>query len=220
MSSVSRSPVGGVSVVAFCVSLGSPRTVALNSVKVRYLDEVGGEAATTMAGVDARHVAAGRPVRRVRHHQGGRSCAEMFWSATNGSQVGSPCIYLIPWRSSTSSRLTRPGPGRSRHGGRHPERPCGDRPRREGVCRHRGTPCRPRGRTQRMSLAFEFHPDANAEADADVGWYEDREPGLGRHVAEAVREAVDAATDSPETWATWPGWDLEPPVRFKGSTAS
>ena len=61
-----------------------------------------------------------------------------------------------------------------------------------------------------MSLAFDFHPKAEAEFDADVFWYEDREPGLGRQFRNLVGAAVDAAVDDPETWAMWPGWDREP----------
>jgi hypothetical protein len=67
-----------------------------------------------------------------------------------------------------------------------------------------------------MSLAFEFHPEAEAEFDADVFWYEDREPGLGRRFRNQVGAAVDAAVDDPEAWAVWPGWDHEPVVRSKG----
>ena len=67
-----------------------------------------------------------------------------------------------------------------------------------------------------MSLAFEFHPEADAEFDADVFWYEDREPGLGRRFRMQVGAAVGAVVQDPETWAVWPGWDREPVVRSKG----
>lgn len=67
-----------------------------------------------------------------------------------------------------------------------------------------------------MSLSFEFHPEADTEFDADVFWYEDREPGLGRRFRTQVGAAIDAACESPESWATWPDWDREPTVRSKG----
>lgn len=67
-----------------------------------------------------------------------------------------------------------------------------------------------------MSLAFDFHPEAEAEFDADVFWYEDREFGLGRRFRQQVGAAVAAAVDDPEAWAVWPGWDREPVVRSKG----
>lgn len=67
-----------------------------------------------------------------------------------------------------------------------------------------------------MSLAFDFHPEAEAEFDADVFWYEDREPGLGRRFRNQVGAAVAAAVEDPEAWALWPGWDQEPVIRSKG----
>lgn len=67
-----------------------------------------------------------------------------------------------------------------------------------------------------MSLALDFHPEAEAEFDADVFWYEDRESGLGRRFRNEVAAAVVAAVEDPEAWATWPRWDREPVVRSKG----
>jgi len=67
-----------------------------------------------------------------------------------------------------------------------------------------------------MTLAFDFHPEARAESFADVDWYDDREFGIGASFEVAVREAIDAAVDSPESWAFWPIWDREPTVRSKG----
>lgn len=69
-----------------------------------------------------------------------------------------------------------------------------------------------------MTLAFEYHPEADAEFFAGVDWYEDHEPGLGRRFLGAVRSAVDAAVEDPDAWAMWPGWDREPTVRSKGVT--
>ncbi|MGI8521886.1 MAG: type II toxin-antitoxin system RelE/ParE family toxin [Nocardioidaceae bacterium] len=67
-----------------------------------------------------------------------------------------------------------------------------------------------------MTFAFDFHPEARAEFVADVDWYDEREDGVGARFEVAVREAIDAAVDSPESWAVWPGWDREPMVRSKG----
>lgn len=52
-----------------------------------------------------------------------------------------------------------------------------------------------------MTHAFVFHPEAQAEFAADVGWYDAREAGVGGRFAEAVRAAVDAAVDGPTAWA-------------------
>ena len=67
-----------------------------------------------------------------------------------------------------------------------------------------------------MTLELRFHPEARAELLADVKWYDDREFGLGGRFGLAVRSAVDAAAQSPDSWAIWPGWDREPAVRSKG----
>lgn len=67
-----------------------------------------------------------------------------------------------------------------------------------------------------MTPGFEFHPEARAELFADVDWYDERELGLGERFGVAVRAGVDAAVESPESWAVWPGWDREPLVRSKG----
>ena len=67
-----------------------------------------------------------------------------------------------------------------------------------------------------MTLAFDFHSEAEAEFAADVEWYDDREFGVGGRFADAVRAAIDATLDAPAAWAIWPGWDREPVVRSKG----
>lgn len=67
-----------------------------------------------------------------------------------------------------------------------------------------------------MTLAFDFHPEARAEFLADVDWYDEREMGVGERFEAAVRAAVGAAVDSPESWAVWAGWEREPVVRSKG----
>ncbi|MGA8988118.1 type II toxin-antitoxin system RelE/ParE family toxin [Aeromicrobium sp.] len=66
-----------------------------------------------------------------------------------------------------------------------------------------------------MTRGFGFHPEAKAEFFAEVEWYDEREFGLGARFEIAVREAIDAAVDSPETWSVWPGWEREPAVRSK-----
>jgi toxin ParE1/3/4 len=48
-----------------------------------------------------------------------------------------------------------------------------------------------------MTLAFDFHPEAQAEFAADVDWYDARETGVGGRFAEAVRAATDAAVMIP-----------------------
>jgi toxin ParE1/3/4 len=67
-----------------------------------------------------------------------------------------------------------------------------------------------------MTLGFVFHPEARTEFVVDVDWYDEREVGLSERFEIAVRAAIDAAVDSPESWAVWPGWDRQPVVRSKG----
>jgi toxin ParE1/3/4 len=67
-----------------------------------------------------------------------------------------------------------------------------------------------------MTLGFDFHPEARAEFVADVAWYDGRGVGLGVRFENAVRAAIDAAVDSPESWSVWPGWQREPVMRSKG----
>ena len=67
-----------------------------------------------------------------------------------------------------------------------------------------------------MRLPFDFHPEAQAEFEASADWYDERSGGAGVRFEDAVREAIDAAVDSPEAWAVWPGWDRDPVVRSKG----
>ena len=67
-----------------------------------------------------------------------------------------------------------------------------------------------------MILGFVFHPEAQDELFGDVDWYDDREVGVGEQFEVAVRAAIDAAVDSPQSWAVWPGWEREPVVRSKG----
>jgi plasmid stabilization system protein ParE len=69
-----------------------------------------------------------------------------------------------------------------------------------------------------MTFGFDFHPEARAEFVANVDWYDEREAGVGARFEAAVREAIDAAVDSPESWATWPDWNREPVVRSRRVT--
>lgn len=69
-----------------------------------------------------------------------------------------------------------------------------------------------------MTLDFRFHPEAAAEFEADIDWYDDREHDLGGRFADAVRAAVDAAVEDPDAWAVWPDWKRDPLVRSKGVT--
>lgn len=66
-----------------------------------------------------------------------------------------------------------------------------------------------------MALNVIWHPEAEAEFDADVTWYEDRESGLGDRFEEDVFAAVDESVDTPEAWPHWSDWGREPLVRSK-----
>lgn len=63
-----------------------------------------------------------------------------------------------------------------------------------------------------------WHPEAQAEFEADVDWYDEREVGLGDRFEHHVVVAVGAAADDPTAWRMWPGWDRRPAVRTKGVT--
>lgn len=67
-----------------------------------------------------------------------------------------------------------------------------------------------------MTLNIEWHPEAEAEFDADIVWYGDREAGLGDRFETEVLAAIDESADTPETWPVRPGWDRLPEVRSKG----
>jgi hypothetical protein len=67
-----------------------------------------------------------------------------------------------------------------------------------------------------MTLGFDFHPEARAEFFADVDWYDDREFGVGARLEVAVREAIDAAIESPESWADLAGLGPSAGRAFQG----
>lgn len=67
-------------------------------------------------------------------------------------------------------------------------------------------------------MNIKWHPEARAEFDADIDWYDGLEVGVGDRFEAVVLVAVDAAGDSPEAWPKWPDWDREPVVRSKGVT--
>lgn len=69
-----------------------------------------------------------------------------------------------------------------------------------------------------MTLAFDFHPEAEAGLVADVDWYDEREPGVGSRFTDAVRAAIESAVEDPAAWAVLPGWEREPVVRSKTVT--
>jgi len=66
-----------------------------------------------------------------------------------------------------------------------------------------------------VSLPQREHPEAAAELDSAVAWYEAREPGLGVSLIDSVataRQNIEAYLDA---WPPFPGWDREPIVRSK-----
>ncbi|MBP2390164.1 hypothetical protein [Aeromicrobium fastidiosum] len=68
-----------------------------------------------------------------------------------------------------------------------------------------------------MTLAVQFHPEADAEFIAGADWYDERERGLRRRFLGAVRASVEAAAEDPDAWPSWPGWAGAPVVPFQGS---
>lgn len=66
-----------------------------------------------------------------------------------------------------------------------------------------------------MRLPQREHPDAAAELDAAVEWYEDREPGLGISLVDHAVAARDSIAEWPDAWPPFAGWNREPLVRSK-----
>lgn len=46
-----------------------------------------------------------------------------------------------------------------------------------------------------------FHPEAEAELNAAIDWYEERQPGLGLDLAAEVQAATERALQLPEAWS-------------------
>ena len=51
-----------------------------------------------------------------------------------------------------------------------------------------------------MSRRLVFHPYAQIELAAAIGWYEDRRVGLGAELFTAVEVALAAVVEDPHTW--------------------
>lgn len=66
-----------------------------------------------------------------------------------------------------------------------------------------------------MSLPQREHPEAVAEFDAAVEWYEARESGLGISLVGHATAARQSIAEWPNAWPMFPGWDREPVVRSK-----
>lgn len=49
-------------------------------------------------------------------------------------------------------------------------------------------------------MSFSFHPEAEAEFEAAVAWYEERGTGLGLDFAAEVRGAIGRAVTMPAAW--------------------
>jgi len=64
-----------------------------------------------------------------------------------------------------------------------------------------------------VNLGLREHPEAAAELDAAVEWYEAREPGLGIGLIEQIEAAQRRVLDVPNAWPRFPGWDRLPLVR-------
>ena len=67
-----------------------------------------------------------------------------------------------------------------------------------------------------MTLTLRYHPDAAAELDAEVVWYEDRLDGLGSRFKDNVDATLDDLLIWPASGAIWPGDDITVTVRSHG----
>jgi len=54
-----------------------------------------------------------------------------------------------------------------------------------------------------VSLVFAAHPEASAELDAEVAWYEARDIGLGARFESVVYRLIDDLLTWPESGAIW-----------------
>ena len=54
-------------------------------------------------------------------------------------------------------------------------------------------------------MSFSFHPEAAAEFDAAVEWYEERSTGLGLDFAAEIRQAILRAESMPLAWTRLEG---------------
>ncbi len=50
-------------------------------------------------------------------------------------------------------------------------------------------------------MTFSFHPDAEAEFDESVAYYEQFQPGLGLEFAEEVHAAITRVAQFPNAWS-------------------
>lgn len=66
-----------------------------------------------------------------------------------------------------------------------------------------------------MTLPQREHPEAVAEFDAAVEWYEEREVGLGLTLIDRAAAARRSISDWPEAAAPFPGWRRSPLVRME-----
>ena len=57
-------------------------------------------------------------------------------------------------------------------------------------------------------MIFDYHPEAEAEFEEAVAFYEDHEEGLGLNFAAEVREAIERAFAMPLAWI-----QIEPDIR-------
>jgi hypothetical protein len=60
------------------------------------------------------------------------------------------------------------------------------------------------------------HPEAREEYLDAVAYYDQQRAGLGDELIDRFEDAMDAILDSPNRWATMPGWDGEPVLRSHG----
>ena len=51
-------------------------------------------------------------------------------------------------------------------------------------------------------MSFYFHPDADAELEAAVEYYEECQPGLGLEFAEEIYDTIERIIDFPVAWSS------------------
>lgn len=64
-----------------------------------------------------------------------------------------------------------------------------------------------------MRLEKREHPEARAELREAAHWYDDREPGLGDDLYDAIDEAISRIDHWPRSAPVFPGWVDTPIVR-------
>jgi plasmid stabilization system protein ParE len=60
-----------------------------------------------------------------------------------------------------------------------------------------------------VKVRLELHPEADAEVDSAVDWYEAQRPGLGAEFFAELRRDLGIVAAAPRSWPLWPGAHMQ-----------